>query len=616
MTARLVDPLDCAIDRNAGTALFSILDAGTPVAPPVLSIARAAATPPTIIEGDTARFLVTASYKGLAVPATFDWSAGTGAAEDVAGPTSGTATPIAAAADTVEIAVPTVNRSGLQGVRTLTVALANPTGATLGTATASVIIGDTAPLGELPAPLRSIAAAPSTLRAVLTGTSSYGLLRAGDHVILDDGTYDGSAIAFARSGTATDPIVIRARNKLGARFKVPMGIKADHVWLWGLDLTDGRNAYADAMGVSIRGTSGTEACQLAFEGTNCRFMRGRVRWTKLNDGARGTAAKKMQGIQVASRCVGFKFLRNEVTFTGVPLLSEIPANPSQSNCYFIRPLVLHMRVGGPNNNRDAEIAYNLFKGLPGGDWWDGLKGAGWGNSIGYDNLVRGTAFSIGAEYNDNVNALTSGIDLHHNLVAGNGIDMDFGGIRCNGQNLCHLRYNTNVSGDGMRVRLAQNWNIVANYILAGARGLYGAYGKGHVYIGNYSEVPIAARSGDSTNEALDPWPRNDAEWIASGYPGAKGGAQPVCRANKYYGNRGPLYIGWDQYNNAHAVLVSATEVHGHLSLSGQVRAAFNSTDLVNKGYTIGDTLISPSIPDGITVPTAVQLAETDVGPDF
>ena len=615
VTARLVEPLDCVIDRNTGSVVFSFLDAGVPVAPPALSVSRAASTPPTIIEGDTARFLVTASYKGLAVPATFDWSASTGAAEDIAGTASGVAIPIGAVSDTAELVVPTVNRPGSQGVRILTVSLSNPVGATLGTAVASVVIGDTAPLSELPTPLRPIAAGPSTLRAVLTGTSAYGPLRPGDHVILDDGTYDGAAIAFGRSGSATDPIVIRARNKLGARFKVPMGIKADHVWFWGLDLTDGRNAYADVMGVSLRGTSGTEPCQLAFEGADCRFLRGRIAWTKMKDTGRGVAPTKMQGIQVSSRCEGFRFLRNEVRFAGVPLLGEIPSSPSTSNAYFVRPLILHMRVGGPNNNRNAEIGWNLFKGFPGGDWWDDLNGAGWGRQVGYDKLVRGTCFGIGAEYNDNVNALTSGIDVHHNLIAENGADMDFGGIRCNGQGSCFLRYNTNASGDGMRLRVAQNWRIVGNYIKSEARGLYGAYGSGHHYIGNYSEPPIAARSGNCTNESLDPYPTSTAQWAATGYPGAQGSPRPACRANKFYGNKGPLFVGWDQFGDSNAALVAGTEVYGHMSLAGQVRSAFNSTDLVNKGNTVGDTVISSSIPSGITVPDAVQLAETDVGPN-
>ena len=163
-----------------------------------------------------------------------------------------------------------------------------------------------------------------------------------------------------------------------------------------------------------------------------------------------------------------------------------------------------MWVGGPNNNRDAEIAYNLFKGLPGGDWWDGLKGAGWGNSIGYDNLVRGTAFSIGAEYNDNVNALTSGIDLHHNLVAGNGIDMDFG-VSAATARIFAICDTIQMSVGTACVFVWHRTGISSPTTFSlGARGLYGPTGKGHVYTGNYRTVPIAARSGDSTNEAARP----------------------------------------------------------------------------------------------------------------
>ncbi|MFO1037090.1 MAG: hypothetical protein U1E45_09625 [Geminicoccaceae bacterium] len=470
-------------------------------------------------------------------------------------------------------------------------------------------------IDELPTPLRPIVADPTTFGTIVAGQSSFGTLQPGDHVILEDGVYDGAAIPFAISGTATDPIVIRARNKLAANFKVPMGIKADHVWFWGLDLTDGRNAYASAMGVSIRGTTTTEACQLAFEGANCRFLRGRISWTKLSDSERGVGPTKLQAIQVSCRCSGFKFLRNEVKYAGVPLLSEIPATPTTSTAYFIRPVVLHVKIGSLVNNRDAEVGWNLFKGWPGGDWWDGLMGKNWGKRIGYDKLVRGTVFSIGAEYNDCVNAKTSGIDLHHNVIVGNGMEMDFGGIRANGQNLCFLRYNTNLSGSGMRLRVAKNWQIVGNYIKKAGRGLYGCYGSGHAYIGNYSEAPIAARSGNCTNESIDPYPTTAAKWTASGYPNAKANPRPACRGNRFYGNRGPLYIGWDQFGDTKTALVSGAEVYGHMSLAGEVRAVFNATDLVDKGYSVGDTVISPDIPGDIVVPAAVQLLETDVGPN-
>lgn len=213
-----------------------------------------------------------------------------------------------------------------------------------------------------------------------------------------------------------------------------------------------------------------------------------------------------------------------------------------------------------------------------------------------------------------MNAKTSGINVHHNLIADNGPDMDFGGIRSNGQHLCTLAYNTNASGDGMRLRLAKNWLIIGNYVKHPARGLYG-YGSGFRYIGNYSEPPLAARAGNCTNASIEPYPSSAAGWAATDYPEAKGGPRPACQANKFYGNKGILYIGWDQYGDFHNVLVSDTEIYGHMSLSGQVRSAFNSTDLVNKGYTAGDTVISPSIPAGVIVPNAVQLAEADVGPN-
>lgn len=469
---------------------------------------------------------------------------------------------------------------------------------------------------DLPTPRRMVPADPWSLRTVLSGASSYGPLQPGDHVVLADGVYAGPPIRFTTSGTESDPIVLRAATKLAASFKVPMGIRADHVWLWGLDLTDGQNAYAASMGILLRGKVTVEPCQLAFDGTDCRFMRGRISWTKLKDKTRGTAPNRLQAIQVASTSSGFRFLRNEVQFRGVPLKSEIPSNLTGSGAYLVRPVVLHMRAGGDSNNRDAEVAWNLFKGWPGGDWWDGVKKSrGWGNRIGYDKLIRGTVFSIGADYNDSVNARTSGIDLHHNVIVGNGADMDFGGIRADGQNLCSLRFNTNLSGDGMRLRVAQNWLIVGNTIRSPARGLYGVYGRGHQYIGNYSEVPLAVRSGNCTNESINPFPATKKAWVATGYPDAQGWPRPTCAGNRFIGNRGPLFVGWDQWGDSHAALVSGTEIYGHMAASGEPRTAFDGVDLVDMGYTVGDTLISDTIPEGVTVPEAVELAESDVGPD-
>lgn len=92
---------------------------------------------------------------------------------------------------------------------------------------------------ELPQPLR-----------VLQPTSTYEFsqmlssAQPGDHIVLADGTYNlGGQMQLTRSGTAQNPIVIRAQNVLGA--KLPggfnYGIGTAHVWLWGLDFKDARN---------------------------------------------------------------------------------------------------------------------------------------------------------------------------------------------------------------------------------------------------------------------------------------------------------------------------------------------------------------------------------------
>ena len=94
------------------------------------------------------------------------------------------------------------------------------------------------PAIELPVPLRVVSISNSSqLFAALDNAMP------GDHIILSDGVYNlNGRMRLTRSGTAQNPIVIRAQNVLGA--KLPGGFEylpdTSHVWLWGLDFKDAR----------------------------------------------------------------------------------------------------------------------------------------------------------------------------------------------------------------------------------------------------------------------------------------------------------------------------------------------------------------------------------------
>ncbi|MFO1038161.1 MAG: chondroitinase-B domain-containing protein [Geminicoccaceae bacterium] len=622
VTATLVDAIGCTIDTQAASSIFSITDVSQPADPPTLSIARHADTPATIDEGETARFVVTSSYKGLETPATFDYVATTGTDADLVAAVTGNDVAIAGDADTVEIAAATSGRSGAQGNRTLTATISGAIGATILVPAASVTVRDVVPAPELPVPVRSIPATTATIRGILAGTSSYGALTAGDHIVLDDGTYTGSWIKISRSGTAANPIVLRAKNKLGAAWKIPLGIAGDYVRLWGLDLSNGVNVKPSTMSMTVQQDY---ACQFAVTGDYVEIWRCKLTWNRMRDSSRGANTKACHGGQVHYTCRGFKFMRNWVEFTGQPNLDDIPPGLNQTPMVKgpelaneIRPLVLQLLVGNSINNRDAEIGWNLFKGFPGDRWFDAVKYRGYGADVGYDNLVRGTVFGLGSQLNDRVLAKSQGIDIHHNVVVGNGDNMDFGGIRCDGQSLCTVRHNTNLSGDGIRLRVAQNWDIVANWVEGAARGFYGSYGPGHRWIGNRSAPEISARTGNCTVDQLTPWPANtDAAWVARGiHVSQKGNPKPANERNLFYGNRGPLWLGfWEYRSNAHDADASPTgcKVYGHMDLDGNLETTWGDT-IVNKGYA-DDALIYRSVPASITVPTATKLRESDVGPN-
>ncbi len=106
---------------------------------------------------------------------------------------------------------------------------------------------------EYPPPQREIVVASTArLLSALSGA------RPGDHIVLEDGDYGGPVYVDALQGRPDAPVVIRARNLLGARIHYGLRFRdadARDVIVWGLD---------------IRGTSFMNGRRIVFR--RCRFF--------------------------------------------------------------------------------------------------------------------------------------------------------------------------------------------------------------------------------------------------------------------------------------------------------------------------------------------------------
>jgi hypothetical protein len=108
--------------------------------------------------------------------------------------------------------------------------------------TAKLTVQVSALQAEYPPPLRIVSVANANeLRSAVAAA------RPGDHIVLADGTYGGSKLSVAVSGTAANPIVIRAANRVrldtdgsvrvsGARIQHEIAITGSNIWLYGLNL--------------------------------------------------------------------------------------------------------------------------------------------------------------------------------------------------------------------------------------------------------------------------------------------------------------------------------------------------------------------------------------------
>lgn len=126
--------------------------------------------------------------------------------------------------------------------------------------------GSAAPsTGALPSPIRTISVSNmDRLRSALVNS------RPGDHIIVADGTYNGSSITMNGSGRVDAPIVLRAKNPLKAKLRFRLTVNGSfniisgvHIEGYGVILSGNKNRItrcklSDNPGIGIQCKNGTD----------------------------------------------------------------------------------------------------------------------------------------------------------------------------------------------------------------------------------------------------------------------------------------------------------------------------------------------------------------------
>lgn len=161
---------------------------------------------------------------------------------------------------------------------------------------------------EYPPALRTIqVASDAQLRSAVAGA------RAGDHIVLADGTYTGATLTITANGTAQAPIVIRAARKLMAELRFTVTLGGDHLTLWGCKFT-GDNGKVVLTGNHDR----VLRCEFTGwrPGHAVRFGHGgsygQVRYCHIHDPGAWTA-DELSGAQYGMR-INLRFVGSAATF--------------------------------------------------------------------------------------------------------------------------------------------------------------------------------------------------------------------------------------------------------------------------------------------------------------
>jgi hypothetical protein len=440
---------------------------------------------------------------------------------------------------------------------------------------------------ELPAAKRQIKVASyAQLAAAIAGNFSglatipagaTGPLKPGDHVVLADGVYAStSLLTMAASGTAADPIVIRAESAprgtnasaAAAKIRCPIHVTGDHVTFWGLMQLDA--PIHTGLGSRVAGSLITRADSTRI--LRCWFL--------------GTAYTSVGGYQLSFTADASNGLVEHCTFEFDIANAKNPA--SLPGTQYFRALGVDLQAGRANN-ANLEIGWSLFKNIPGTDL------NGW--NIDYHDFQT-AALNVGGLVNRNAGVFWGG-RVHHNLMTGCGANVDLS-FRCDGG---EIAYNTVTNGKaGLRARCAQNLRMIGNW----TDGLgFQVYGNGHYYNGNVlaGSASILLFAGDRTLEA----------YLAD----AAAGADQYCVTKDVtlIGNRGPVMLGqdptWGANPNRITEATREVRLHRHLDGAGVPVGAVGS--VVKGGLRYQAPVFSASLPAGETVATAARLTESQVG---
>lgn len=451
-----------------------------------------------------------------------------------------------------------------------------------------ILAGGTGGLPDgLPEPRRTITVATMAQLAAAVAGSFAGLqtvpagaagpLQPGDHVILKDGTYASSTLlTIAASGTAEAPIVIRAENApsgtiataKGARIKCPILVAGDHVTLWGLLQQDA--PIHPGLGNRVAGSLITKAAGTKV--LRCWFL--------------GTAYTSTGGYQLSFTADAKNGLVRHCTFEFDIANAKDPS--TLPGTQYFRALGVDLQAGKANN-AGLEIAWCLFKNIPGTDL------NGW--PIAYSDFQT-TAINVGGIVNKNAGVRWGG-KVHHCVMTGCGDNVDFS-FRCDGG---EIAYNTVTGGKaGLRARCAQNLRFIGNW----ADGLgFQVYGDGHYYNGNVvaGSAAILLFAGDRTLEA----------YLAD----AAAGSDQYCvtKGVTLIGNRGKVVVGQDPTWGANPARITEAvrevAIHRHETLAGAAVTGMGS--VVVGGLRWQAPTFSSSLPPGEAVAEAVRLEEGQVG---
>lgn len=222
-------------------------------------------------------------------------------------------------------------------------------------ARASLAAGGRSPLEDWPTPLATIppVSGEANVRGVLTGPIAAGTL-----IEITDGTYGGVPIEIVADGTATNPIVITARNVGQARFTCAIVIRGDHVWLRGFKFDDA-GTFTDP-NFEFNEVGGN----IVIYGTGVRILRNTFLRRNI-----GLLEKTCIGIsnQASAPAIAYDHFDYAINTSTSGFVRPTDANNKKYNFNY---LFFELGNGQPNSGNGI-VERNHFRRSPGLDLWGG-----------------------------------------------------------------------------------------------------------------------------------------------------------------------------------------------------------------------------------------------------